>query len=162
MKNEILIAHYSWSGNTRKIAGLIGSKTGGTLFEIEPAQPYVANYNAVVAQAKEEIKVGFKPELKAIPEITSYPVIFLGTPIWWYTMAPPLAAFIDRFNMVNKVVVPFYTHGGGGGGSFEKDIAKMCPDSTVKAGFGVYNSGGRETLSQIGSWLNSIGLPSRK
>ena len=146
MKNDILIAYYSWSGNTRKIAERIRRETGGTLFEIKPVRPYTTNYNAAVEQAKDEIKAGFRPELMALPEIMPYTTVFLGTPIWWYTM-PPLAAFIDRCNIDSKIVAPFYTHGGGGGGTFEKDIAKMCPDSTVKAGFGVCNSGGPDTAS---------------
>jgi flavodoxin len=160
MKNDILIAYYSWSGNTRKIAELIERETGGTLFEIEPVQPYTTDYRAAVAQAKEEIQVCFRPELKAMPKIISYTVVFLGTPIWWYTMAPPLASFIDRYDLNNKIVVPFHTHGGGGVGSFEKDIAKMCSNSKVKEGFGAYKSSGSETIAQIGSWLSSIGLQS--
>lgn len=161
MKNDILIAYYSWHGNTRKIAELIERQTGGTLFEVEPVQPYPTDYTAVVAQAKEEIRAGFRPELKTVPEITSYRVVFLGTPIWWGTMAPPLAAFIDRFDLKGKKVVPFHTHGGGGAGSFERDIAEMCPGSVITKGFGAYNSGGRETVEYLDSWLKSIGLESR-
>jgi flavodoxin len=158
MKNHVLIAYYSWSGNTRKIAELICRETGGTLFEIKPAIPYTTDYRAAVAQAREEIQSGFKPELKAMPENTSDPVVFLGSPIWCGTMAPPLAAFIDRFDLDKKTVVPFYTHGGGGVGKFEKEIARMCPDSTVTKGFGEYNSGGKETGTQVDAWLRSIGL----
>lgn len=162
MKTNILIAYYSWSGNTRKIAGLIERETGGELFGIEPVEPYPTDYGTVVAQAEEEIQAGFRPELKAMPEITSNTVVFLGSPIWWGTMAPPLAAFVDHFDLSAKTVVPLHTHGGGGVGSFEKDIARMCADSTVTKGFGAYNSGGIETIAQIGSWLNSIGLRSRE
>ena len=162
MKNDILIAYYSWSGNTRKIAGLIERKTGGTLFEIEPVLPYTTDYQAAVAQAKEEIKAGFRPDLKSMPEITLYKVVFLGTPIWWHTMAPPLAALIDRSDLNKRTVVPFHTHGGGGVGSFEEDITKMCPNATVTKGFGAYNSGGSETITEISAWLSSIGWPSRK
>ena len=75
-------------------------------------------------------------------------------------MAPPLAAFIDRFDLNRKIVVPFYTHGGGGVGSFKEDVTKMCPNSTVQEAFGAYNSGGSETVTQIDSWLKSIGLQS--
>jgi flavodoxin len=160
MKKDVLIAYYSWSGNTRKIAKLIEHETCGTLFEIELVQPYPTNYHTVVERAKEEIKTGFLPELKAMPKKTSQAVVFLGTPIWWHTMAPPLAAFINCFDLNRKIVVPFHTHGGGGAGSFENDIAKMCRNSTVQEGFGVYNSGGSETIAQIGSWLTSIGLKS--
>jgi len=162
MKNEILIAYYSWSGNTRKIAELIRRENGGILFEVEPVKPYTTDYGAAVAQAKDEIQAGFRPALKTIPGITSYTVVFIGAPIWWHTMAPPIASFIDRFDLNRKMVVPFHTHGGGGVGSFEKDIVKMCPNSTVTEGFGTYNSGGRETEAQIGSWLKSIGLLPRK
>jgi len=162
MKNTILVAYYSWSGNTRKIAEMIAHKTGGALFEIEPIQPYPAEYRTAVIQAKEEIKADFRPELKAMPEISSYKVVFLGTPIWWHTMAPPLATFIERFNLNGKIVAPFHTHGGGGVGTFEKDIARMCRNSIVQEGFGVYNSGGSEILAQIDSWLNFIGLQSKK
>jgi len=63
MKNDILIAYYSWHGNTRKIAELIERETGGTLFEIKPVEPYTTDYQAVVAQAKEEIQAGFRPAL---------------------------------------------------------------------------------------------------
>ena len=73
-------------------------------------------------------------------------------------MAPPLAVFIDRFDLKNKTVVPFHTHGGGGVGEFEKDISKMCQDSTVTKGFGTYNRGESETSAQIDAWLKDIGL----
>jgi len=158
MKNDILIAYYSWSGNTRKIAELIAHQTGGTLFEIAPDQPYTTDYRAVVAQAKKEIEAGFRPELQVMPDITSYTVALIGTPIWWHTMAPPVAAFIERFDLNGKTVAPFHTHGGGGVGIFEEDLVKMCPSATVTKGFGEYNRGGRDTEEQIGSWLGSIGL----
>ena len=79
--NKILIAYYSWHGNTRKIAELIRQASGGSLFEIEPVQCYTTDYNALLAQAKNEINTGFRPELKAMPEPDSYSVIFLGSPI---------------------------------------------------------------------------------
>lgn len=162
MKTDILIAYYSWSGNTRKIAELIERETGGDVFEIEPVQPYINDCRAFVKQAKEETEAGFRPELKAMPKDASHSVVFLGSPIWWYTMAPPLTTFIDRFDLGGKTVIPFHTHGGGGVGVFETDIAKMCPNSTITEGFGAYNSGGNETAAQIGSWLRSIGLAPQK
>ena len=158
MQNEILIAYYSWKGNTRKIAELIQQATGGALFEIEPVQPYSRDYNAVVAQAKTEIRAGFRPELKAMPEGDSPSVVFLGTPIWWYTMAPPLAALIDRYALGGKTVAPFYTHGGGGPGTLEADIRRMCPDSPATDNFGVHEDGGSGAASQVSAWLRILGL----
>jgi flavodoxin len=158
MKNDILIVYYSWSGNTRKIAEIIKKETGGTLFEIEPAEPYTTDYRAAVAQAKKEIERNFRPELKNMPDMASYSTVFLGTPIWWHTMAPPLASFIDNSDLNKKTVVPFHTHGGGGAGSFEKDVAAMCPNSTVKQGFGAYNEGDDHTPATLRDWLKAMGL----
>ncbi len=158
MKHNMLIACYSWSGNTRRIAQLIQGETGAALFEIEPVRPYSNDYRTVVEQAKEEIRSGARPELKNMPETISASVIFLGTPNWWHTMAPPLAAFLDRFDWRGKTIIPFYTHGGGGGGSIEKDVAEMCEGATVKEGFGTYSNGDSEAIAQIRSWLESLGL----
>lgn len=162
MKDDILIAYYSWSGNTRKIAELIRRETGGTLFEIEPSQPYTTDYRAAVAQARKEIQAGFQPELKSVPDPASYSTVFLGSPIWCSTMAPPLNTLIHRIHLDGKIVVPFHTHGGGGGGSFEADIARMCPHAAVKPGFGAYNSGNGETKAQIASWVHALKLQTGK
>lgn len=136
MNNDILVAYYSWLGNTKRIATLVQRATGGTLFEIEPVESYTTDYNAAVAQAKKEIQAGFRPELKVIPETASYAVVFLGTPIWWHTMAPPLATLIDSVDLKGKTVAPFYTHGGGGSGTYERDTARMCQGSTIVQSFG--------------------------
>ena len=157
MDTEILIACYSWSGNTRRIAEMIAHETGGAILEIEPVHPYSTDYGTVVEQAKKEVRAGFRPELKEMPETIQASVVFLGSPNWWNTMAPPVATFLDHVDWTGKTVIPFYTHGGGGGGSFEQDVAALCPNATVKAGFGTYNNGGREAITHIGSWLESIG-----
>ncbi len=158
MKHDILIAYYSWSGNTRRIAELIADETGGTLFEIEPVQPYSTDYRTVLEQAKKDIRSGSRPELRNIPETISASIIFLGTPNWWHTMAPPLAAFLDHFDWSGKTIVLFLTHGGGGVGSFEHDVARMCSNATIKEAFHTTNSGGAEAFRQIRSWLESIDL----
>lgn len=156
--SNILIAYYSWSGNTREVAGLIQKETGGTLFEIEPTQPYTTDYRAAVAQAREEIRSGFQPELSGTPDMGPCSIVFLGTPIWCSTMAPPLASFIHCCDLGNRTVIPFHTHGGGGAGSLETDIAKMCPNSTVKPGFGTHNRGDSHTRETIRTWLHAMGL----
>ena len=158
MVDDILVVYYSWQGNTRKIAKYIAQATGGRVFEVEPVMPYTTNYSAAVAQARKEIKENFRPELKTMPEITSCSTVFLGTPIWCGTMAPPLASFIDNSDLSGKTVIPFYTHGGGGGGRFERDVTNMCAGSTVTRSFSTYNSGGSVAHEQIKLWLQNIGV----
>lgn len=110
---NILIAYYSHSGNTRSAAEKIQKITGGNLFEIIPSEPYPEGYNAVVAQAKKEKENDFYPELTNNGNVKNYDIIFIGTPVWWYTMAGPVKTFIKNNDFEGKVIVPFCTHGGG-------------------------------------------------
>ncbi|HOQ51880.1 MAG TPA: flavodoxin, partial [Candidatus Atribacteria bacterium] len=120
MRGNILIAYYSRSGNTRKLAQLIHQKVGGTVHEIQPEIPYPASYNATVEQAKKEIQAGFRPPLKTkIEHIEAYDTIFLGSPNWWSTIAPPVATFLEENDLSGKTIIPFCTHGGGGRGRIE-------------------------------------------
>ena len=112
---KILVAYYSYSGNTRFAAEQIQKNTGGTLFEIKPVKPYPADYNACVELAKREINAGVKPELaEKVKEFDKYDVIFVGTPNWWSTMAPPVLTFLSSYDFSGKTIIPFVTHGGGG------------------------------------------------
>ena len=155
MTGKILIAYYSHSGNTEKIARIISQKTNGTLYKIEPETPYPRDYNTVVEQAKKEIKAGFKPQIiNGIDNIGEYETLFIGSPNWWSTIAPPIAAFLGNNDLSGKIIIPFYTHGGGGGGNIERDIAKLCPKSKVLPGLSVYGTSGTDT--QITAWLKNI------
>ena len=162
MERNILVVYYSHSGNTQKIATLIQEKTGGTLCEIQPEVPYPSSYNAVVEQAKKEIQAGFRPALKTkIEHIESYDTIFVGSPNWWSTISPPIASFLEGYGLSGKTVVPFCTHGGGGAGRIESDIAKLCPQSTVTPALVIYGSGGGNAEAQVSAWLCRVGEKTR-
>ena len=78
---NILIAHFSWSGNTEELAGMIQSETGGDLFKIEPAEPYTEDYDALLDQAQQEQRENARPELAGqVENWDSYDVIFVGYP----------------------------------------------------------------------------------
>ena len=159
MSKKILVAYYSHSGNTAEIASYIQKQTNGALFEIIPAVPYPTGYNDVVRQAKIEIQSGKKPELKTkINDTESYDIIFVGSPNWWGTIAPPVAAFLSEYNFSNKTIVPFCTHGGGGYGSIFKDISLLCPNSNVLNGFDVFDRGNGNFSEKITLWLSEIGI----
>ena len=159
MSNNILIAYYTYSGNTQKIARLILEKTGGELFNIQPKTTYPDSYNIVVEQAKKEIKAGFKPELVSnidLPE--TFDTIFVGSPNWWSTIAPPVATFLTENDFSSKTIIPFCTHGGGGLGRIESDINKLCPNSKVLSSFEIYGSGGSSAQSLLVSWLHKLNI----
>lgn len=159
MNQKILIAYYSWAGNTKKIAEQIQSETGGTLFEIIPETAYPEDYNETVQQAKKEIADGFKPTLKTkIDGVDSYDIVFIGSPNWWSTNAPPVDTFLSENDLSGKTVVPFCTHGGGGQARTAADVSKMCPNSTVLEGFCVSQNGVEKAKTDVSKWLNKIGV----
>ena len=109
MANKILIAWYSHSGNTQRVAKELAAVTGGDLCPIEPVTPYPPTYQQVLAQSEKEIKAGFCPELKAFAfDLLNYDVIFVGTPNWYGTIAPPATmpamapCFVVRFQNREK------------------------------------------------------------
>ena len=155
----ILIVYYSHSGNTRKIANLIHQEVGGTIHEIQPEVPYPNSYNAVVDQAEKEMQAGYKPALQStLDHIESYDTIFVGSPNWWSTIAPPVATFLSEYDLSRKTIAPFCTHGGGGLGRVGEDIAKLCPHSTVLSSFEVYGSGGVDAQARVSAWLRKAGV----
>lgn len=159
MGKNILIAYFSWSGNTRKIAELIHRETGGTIFEIQPEKPYPSSYNATVEQAKKEIQQGYKPPLKTkLDSIELYDTVFIGSPNWWSTIAPPVATFLSEYDFSGKIIVPFCSHGGGGQGRVVRDIVKLCPKSNVLEPFIVHGGGTGDIQSKISEWLRKIGF----
>lgn len=109
---KVLVAYFSHSGNTREMARQIAEATNGDLFEIVPQSAYPAQYDAVTAQAKREIGRGYRPALKGrLPDIGAYDVVFVGSPCWWGTVAPPVATFLAAYDWSGKTVAPFMTHG---------------------------------------------------
>jgi flavodoxin len=161
MKKNILIAYYSHSGNTRKIAQIIVEQTGGSIHEIQPEKPYPVDYDAVVKQAVKEIHAGYNPPLKyGKVDIKACDTVFVGTPNWCSTIAPPVVTFLKEHNLTGKNVVPFCTHGGGGEENVLKNIAILCPDSKVLTGIAISDDGGPDAQSEISAWLSKIKITS--
>jgi flavodoxin len=154
---KILIAYYSHSGNTKEMAIQIQKVVGGDLFEIQTVKPYPSEYNVVTKQAKAEINKGYKPPIKSkVNNIAGYDIVFIGTPIWWGTMAPPVATFLSENNLSGKTIIPFCTHGSGGPSNFFIDTAKLLPQSIIVDGKGLNGSSVKTSQNEVSEWLNSI------
>ncbi|MEN3186559.1 MAG: flavodoxin [Atribacterota bacterium] len=159
MEEKVLIAYYSWSGKTRRLALLIQEAVKGELFEVEPQDPYPSSYAATVQQAKKEIQAGYKPPLQRnLDSLKPYEIIFVGSPNWWSTIAPPVVTFLSVHDWSGKKVAPFVAHGGGGMGKIEREIAKLCPGATLLKGLAVYGQGVEKAREKLRVWLREIGL----
>ena len=124
---KTLIVYYSWhNGNTKKIAEMIKEKTGADIERIDTTKPYPEEYRKASDQGKHEVETGFKPELKAfVYDPADYDVIIVGTPTWWYSMAPAVHTYLAEHDFNGKTVIPFMTMGGWPG----KTIENMKKDS---------------------------------
>ena len=153
--SRVLIAYYSWGGNTKYAAAQIQRATGGTLFEIKPVKPYPSEYRECTVQARKEIQEGVWPELAAkVEDMGKYDVIFIGSPNWWSTIAPPVASFLASYDLSGKTVSPFVTHGGGGMARCADEVRKLCPKSTVLKGGAFAGEGIRTTRAALVKWVN--------
>lgn len=151
MSKKILIAYYSYSGNTRKIAEKIKKLTGGDLFEIKPVKSYPANYNDMINLAKKEKETDYKPELTEKTDLADYDTIYLGTPVWWYTFASPVRTFLSENDFSGKTIKPYCTHGGGGASNTFTDIQKLCPDANVKEGLEFIENSAKD--AELEAWV---------
>jgi flavodoxin len=159
LSKQPLISYYSRSGNTLIIAELIRKEVSGILHEIRPEKPYPPDNGVVVEQAKKEIRKGYKPPLKStIENIAMYELLFVGSPIWWGTMAPPVLTFLSDNDFTGKTILPFCTHGGGGSGQYEEDIASHCPHSKILSGLSIYRRDMEKAQSEVASWLKKLEL----
>lgn len=153
---KVLIAYYSYSGNTKRVAEKIQQLTNGDIFEIVPKKAYPNNYNDVVNLAKDEKQKDIKPELTDNGNVKYYDIIFLGTPVWWYTMASPVKTFISNNDFSGKTIVPFCTHGGGGASSTYIDMQKLAKGAKVTEGYTSYENSAKD--SEIADWINKLKL----
>jgi flavodoxin len=156
-ENNILVAYFSHTGNTREIASQIHERVGGDIFEIVTVDPYPNNYNACVDKAKQEQDDNYRPVLATkVENMDSYDVVFVGYPIWWETMPMAVFTFLEEYDFSGKTIIPFCTHEGSGLGSSVEDIKKLCPNSTVLEGLAVRGSNVNNAQNEVLEWLRKI------
>ncbi len=153
---KILVAYYSYSGNTKEVAEAIHKKVGGDIFEIKTEGTYPDEYRPMTVQAKKEIQDGYRPKLTtSVADIKQYDIVFLGSPNWWGTITPQVSSFLDNYDLSGKTVVPFITHGGGGVQNTIKDMTAQCKDCNVtQDGWVGYSS----RILGISGWLKDLGF----
>lgn len=152
---KVLVAYYSHTGNTRYLAELIAEETGGMLLELTPAMPYPEEENALEDQVQEEVRTGFCPPLMGkFPDLRACDTLFIGTPNWNGTMAPPVRSFLSQGDFTGKRVAPFCTHGGDGAGQIRQDMARLCRNAVILSELSIYE---HTAISQtIQKWLHQI------
>ena len=156
---KILIAYFSWGGNTRGIAQEIQRQTGADLFEIKPVDPYSTDYNTVLMEAQEDQHKQARPELSDhIQNMDEYDIILLGYPNWWASIPMPIASFLEEYDFSGKTIIPFCSHGGGRFGQSLTAIAKLALAADMGEGLSVHYSGGASLPDDVSEWLDANGI----
>lgn len=156
---KILIAYFSWSGNTRQLAGMIQNETGGDMFEITTAEPYTDDYDALLDQAQQEQRDNARPALaNSVEGFESYDVIFVGYPNWWSDTPMVVLTFLESYDFSGKTVVPFCTHGSGGFGRSISSITNSAAGATILDGFEVRGTNVGNAQNDISTWISGMNL----
>ena len=137
--SKILVAYFSASGVTKKVAENLSKVIDATLFEIVPKQPYTSQdldwTNASSRSSIEMKDKNCRPEISSkIDDFENYDVIFVGYPIWWYREPSIIDTFMEQYNFDNKIVVPFATSGGSGMGDSAKNLQELAKTAKVQNG----------------------------
>jgi len=145
---KILIAYYSQQGNTKAVAEQIFDKFGGDLFEIQLETPYPADEKETIEIVNGQRETYYRPALSnQVENMADYDIVFIGTPIWYSTAALPVFSFVESYDFSGKTIIPFYTCGGGGEGTFVADIKVTCGNAEFLESFGTTRSERQEGLA---------------
>ena len=160
---KMLIAYFSWSGNTQGVAEEIQRQTGADIFEIVPVPAYSDDYNTVLMEAQRDQHEQARPAITNPPQnIDEYDVILLGYPNWWASIPMPIATFLESYDFSGKTILPFCSHGGGRFGQSLTAIAKLAPQAVIAPGLSVHYSGGSGLPNDVQAWLESQGIPTNQ
>ena len=152
--SKTLVAYFSASGTTAKVAKALADAAGADLFEIAPAVPYTrADLNWNNSSSRSSIEMNDKSSRPAIAgkvaDMAAYDTVFVGFPVWWYVEPRIIDTFLESYDFAGKTVVPFATSGGSGLGQAPKRMQALAPGAKVLAG-GLLN--GRPAQAELATW----------
>lgn len=153
--HKILVAYFSWGGNTQHLAQTIADATGADLFRIETVNPYPTDYNECTEVAREELDNGVRPELNdTVENLDDYDVVFVGCPVWWHTAPMAIWSFLENseHDFSDKIIVPFCTYASTYREETLAKIVELTPNSLHLQGFGTT----RRNTNGVENWLRTI------
>lgn len=152
-----LVAYFSASGATGKVAKMVAEAAGADLYEIRPKQLYTkADINWMDQNARSTIEMKDKkirPEIvDTDAQIAEYDEILIGFPIWWYVAPTIIHTFLEKYDFTGKKIVLFATSGGSGFGNTVKELEPSAPGATIVEGKLLNNA----NKQQIESWVATL------
>ena len=151
-----LVAYFSASGITAKVAEDLADAIGADIFEIRPEVPYTkADLNWMDKKSRSTIEMSNPDSRPAIAvkrdNMDEYDTIFVGFPIWWYVAPTIINTFLESYDLKNKNIIPFATSGSSDMGKTNEKLAPSCPGSKLLHGK-VFNSS--STKADLSAWVD--------
>ena len=158
--SKTLVAYFSASGVTARLANTLKAAVEGDLYEIKPATPYTsADLNWNNNKSRSSMEMNDKTSRPAIAEpvadMSQYDTVFVGFPIWWHEAPRIVQTFLESYDLSGKTVVPFATSGGSGIGKTSDILQKSCPAAKMLPG---KRLGSNASVSELSAWVKSLGL----
>ncbi len=159
--SKVLVAYFSATGTTKKLAEYAADAMGADLYEIVPEEPYTdddlnysdRNTRATVEQNDKNVRPAISG---SVENMDQYEIVFLAFPIWWGEEPRIMDTFVETYDFSGKTVVPFCTSGGSGFGSSGRNMQGLSTDgATWLDGARLNSSSSREDMVD---WINGLGL----
>ena len=137
--NKTLVAYFSASGVTAKLAKTLSETIGADLYEIQPAIPYTsADLDWTNKKSRSSIEMedkSFRPAITGkVENMAQYDRIFVGFPIWLYVAPTIINTFLEQYDLTGKKVIPFATSGMSGMGNTNAELRDSCKGADLREG----------------------------
>ena len=156
--SKTLVAYFSASGTTAKVAKKMAEAIGADLFEIKPEKPYTgADLNWQNKNSRSSVEMNDRSSRPAIAvkaaDMPQYDVVFVGFPVWWYREPSIIDTFMESYDFAGKTVIPFATSGGSGLGDSAANMQKLAKGAKVVNGKRFSgNASSEELKAWAGQW----------
>ena len=153
-----LVAYFSASGVTAKVAETLAEAIGAAIYEIEPAAPYSkADLDWTNQKSRSSIEMSDPASRPVITgkrdNMEDYDTVFVGFPIWWYVAPHIINTFLESYDLTGKTIVPFATSGGSGMGETNEHLASSCKGAKLVEGKVFNHSTSHEELA---AWVDGL------
>lgn len=134
-----LVAYFSASGVTAKLAKRLANAVDADIFEIKPEKPYTtADLDWTNKKSRSSVEMsdkGFRPAVaEKLDNIADYDTIYVGFPIWWYVAPTIINTFLEQYDLTGKTIIPFATSGSSRMGKTNSELAPSCKGAILKEG----------------------------
>ena len=157
--SKALVAFFSASGVTAKLAKNLAGATGADLYEITPAQLYtIEDLDWMNKKSRSSVEMGdrsSRPEIAGkVENMEAYDTVFVGFPVWWYREPSIIDTFIESYDFTGKTIIPFATSGGSGLGETSKNLKELANGANVVEGKRFNAKASEDELRNwAGEWL---------